>query len=88
MFEWDEKKNIANVEKHGVSFEEATKVFDDPDRMTLFDEGHSQIEDRYFCIGNVSGGVLTVRFVIRDTKIRIIGAGYWRGGKKRYEERH
>jgi len=87
MFEWDENKNKQNIEKHGVSFTDAKKVFDDPHRITLYDEGHSRTEDRYFCIGEVDGGILTVRFVIRNTSIRIIGAGYWRGGKKRYEEK-
>ena len=56
--------------------------------ITLFDEGHSQTEDRYYCIGNVDGGVLTVRLTIREATIRIIGAGYWRRGKKYYEERN
>jgi uncharacterized DUF497 family protein len=87
MFEWDENKNQFNIEKHGVSFDEAKKAFFDPERLTLFDEGHSLDEDRYFCIGKVNDGILTVRFVFRDSYIRIIGAGYWREGKKRYEER-
>ena len=86
MFEWDDDKNKKNIEKHGVSFETARLVFDDPARLTLFDEGHSQTEDRYYCIGKVNGGIMTVRFVLRDTTVRIIGAGYWRGGKKRYEK--
>jgi len=88
MFEWDENKNQLNIKKHGVSFDDAKKVFDDPARLTLFDEGHSQAEDRYFCIGKVNDGILTVRFVIRNGFIRIIGAGYWREGRKRYEERN
>jgi len=87
MFEWDNNKNQLNIDKHGVSFDVAKKVFDDPNRLTLLDEGHSQNEDRYFCIGKVNNGILTVRFVIRNSHIRIFGAGYWREGKKRYEER-
>ncbi|MCL2821232.1 MAG: BrnT family toxin [Oscillospiraceae bacterium] len=87
MFIWDNKKNKVNIDKHGVSFDEAERVFDDPDRITLFDEGHSQIEDRYYCIGKIENRIITVRFVIRDEYIRIIGAGYWRKGKKIYEER-
>jgi len=86
MFEWDESKNKQNTEKHGVSFEDALLVFNDHNRKTMFDGGHSLEEDRYFCIGNVNGGIMTVRFTIRDSKIRIIGAGYWRKGKKLYEE--
>ena len=87
MFEWDENKNKQNIEKHGVSFVDAKKVFDDPDRLTLFDEGHSQTESRYFCIGKVDDGILTIRFAIRESNIRIIGAGYWRKGKEMYEKR-
>jgi len=88
MFEWDDEKNRINIEKHGVSFDYAINVFNDPERITLFDEGHSQDEDRYHCIGKVDNGVLTVRFAVRDVKIRIIGAGFWRKGKKLYEERN
>ena len=88
MFEWDESKNKINIEKHGVSFDDAKRVFDDPNRLTLFDEGHSLTENRYFCVGKVDSGILTVRFVIRENIIRIIGAGYWRKGKERYENRY
>jgi len=88
MFEWDENKNKSNIKKHGVSFDDAKRVFDDPNRVTLFDEGHSHTEDRYSCVGYVDDGILTVRFTLRDTTIRIIGAGYWRKGKKYYEERN
>ena len=87
MFDWDENKNQQNIIKHGVSFEDATNVFFDPERLTLFDEGHSFSEDRYYCIGKVDENILTVRFVIRNGLIRIIGAGYWRKGKKRYEKK-
>jgi uncharacterized DUF497 family protein len=51
------------------------------------DDVHSNDENRYFCIGKAADGILTVRFVIRNDKIRIIGAGYWRKGKKHYENR-
>ena len=88
MFEWDENKNQKNIEKHGVSFADAKKAFDDPDRLTLFDEAHSQTENRFYCIGKVDGNILTVRFVVRENIIRIIGAGYWRKGKARYEKRY
>ncbi|MCL2699467.1 MAG: BrnT family toxin [Defluviitaleaceae bacterium] len=88
MFEWDEDKNLSNIEKHGVSFEIAKEVFSDPKRLTLLDEDHSQEENRYFCIGRANGEILTVRFVIRSNKIRIIGAGYWRKGRKIYDERN
>jgi uncharacterized protein len=50
------------------------------------DIGHSEAEPRYFCFGMVDGGVMTVRFTYRDDRIRIFGAGYWRKGKKIYED--
>ena len=41
---------------------------------------------RYYCLGRVGDRVLTVRFIIRGSNVRIIGAGYWREGKKIYEQ--
>ena len=87
MFDWDENKNQQNIAKHGVSFEDAKRVFDDPERLTYYDKQHSQDEDRFHCIGKVNGEIMTVRFVIRDDCIRIIGAGYWRKGKAIYENK-
>ena len=88
MFEWDEKKNKTNTEKHGVSFEDASQAFYDPCRLITCDRGHSQIEDRYFCVGKISGGIVTVRFALRGGTIRIIGAGFWRDGRNEYEQRN
>ena len=75
-----------NIQKHGVNFHMAARAFLDPDRKILTDSRHSQKEERYFCIGKVEGKILTVRFVYRDGKIRIIGAGYWRKGAYYYEK--
>ena len=61
-------------------------LFFDANRMILEDVKHSGSEKRYFCIGKTDEGVLTVRFTIRGQNIRIFGAGYWRQGKKLYEE--
>lgn len=86
-FEWDDSKNTANLTKHGLSFYEAQDVFFDKDRVILQDTKHSSAEKRYFCIGKTaSGGIITVRFTLRNDRIRIIGAGYWRKGKKIYEQ--
>ena len=87
MYEWDENKNQENIEKHGVSFEVAKEAFHDQNKIMLDDELHSIEEKRLFCIGETSQGILTVRFVIRDGKIRIFGAGRWREGRKKYENR-
>lgn len=85
-FEWDEKKNQENVKKHGIDFKVAQYAFIDPKRIIAEDLGHSQKEKRYYCFGRVKGGVLTVRFTYRNSKMRIIGAGFWRKGKSIYEK--
>ncbi|HEX4872624.1 MAG TPA: BrnT family toxin [Nevskiaceae bacterium] len=84
-FEWDPEKDEANVRKHRVSFAEAQFAFADPNRVLARDLDHSQDEDRYYCFGQVPGGILTVRFTYRADCIRIFGAGYWRKGKTIYE---
>ncbi len=85
-FEWDDAKNIQNQMKHHVSFEKAQLAFLDAERVIAEDLNHSWNEQRYFCMGLVEGAVLTVRFTYRDERIRIIGAGYWRKGRKIYEQ--
>jgi len=85
-FEWDDLKNIQNLEKHGVSFYEAQYAFADPQRVIIEDLDHGDDEERFFCFGRVKDGVMTVRFTVRKGRIRIIGAGYWRKGKKIYEQ--
>ena len=84
-FDWDPEKDAENQRKHGVSFGRAQYAFADPKRVIAKDASHSQTEDRYYCFGEVDGGVLTVRFTYRASVIRIIGAGYWRKGKATYE---
>ena len=85
-FEWDDDKNIENQRKHKVDFEIAQYAFFDSKRIVVEDLEHSKKEKRYFCIGKVEKGILTVRFTYRGRKIRIFGAGYWRRGKDRYEK--
>ena len=87
-FEWDENKNSTNKDKHNVSFERAQHAFEDSRRIIAEDLNHSSDEKRYFCFGAVDGGILTVRFTYRENIIRIFGAGYWRKGKKTYEQKN
>jgi uncharacterized protein len=87
-FEWDSDKNLMNQKKHGVSFSVAQHAFLDYNRVILEDREHSNDEKRYYCLGKITDGILTVRFTYRDNKIRIIGAGYWRKGKKIYERQN
>ena len=86
-FEWDFNKNKENIAKHGISFEDAQLAFSDSDRIIEKDVKHSTTgETRYFLYGNTGKGVATVRFAMRDGNIRIIGAGYWRQGRVKYEQ--
>ena len=87
-FEWDSQKDCINQSKHNVSFAEAQFAFMDPHRIIAVDGKHSTAEEtRYFCFGKVEDRVLTVRFTYRKGNIRIFGAGYWREGRKRYEQK-
>lgn len=85
-FEWDEDKNQENIAKHGVSFEEAQYAFDDPYSLIIEDEDHSEYEERWFCIGVIQTGIVTVRFTYRGNTIRIFGAGYWRKMRRLYQD--
>ena len=85
-FEWDYEKDLENQKKHGVSFEQAQYAFADVKRVIAEDIMHSSTEKRYFCFALVGEGILTVRFTVRGSVIRIFGAGYWRKGKKVYEK--
>lgn len=87
-FEWSEDKERENIAKHGVSFVKAQYAFGDPYRIIAPDKTHSSSEQRYYCIGKVNEGIITVRFTYRVNNIRIFGAGYWRKGKKIYEEKN
>jgi uncharacterized protein len=87
-FEWDSVKDAANQLAHGVSFGDAQLAFLDANRVIAKDTAHSRAEERFYCFGQVALGVLTVRFTYRERKIRIIGAGFWRRGRKIYETHH
>jgi uncharacterized protein len=86
LFDWDDEKDKENQHKHGVSFALAQRAFIDPYRVIVEDVNHSSEEDRFYCIGKVDEGIITVRFTYRNDIVRIIGAGYWRKGKKIYEK--
>ena len=72
-FEWDANKAELNLRKHGVTFEEATTVFDDPMFITVVDNEHSIDEERYITIGrSEQGRVLMIAHTDRGGRIRII----------------
>ena len=87
-FEWDLKKEEENIKKHGVFFSEAVDSFSDPNVLRLVDARRSENEERYYWLGQTkSGRVLTTWYTYRGAKIRIIGSGEWRKGRRLYHER-
>jgi uncharacterized DUF497 family protein len=85
-FVWDPRKERINIRKHRIDFTTAARAFADPKRKIFVDSRHSECEERYFCIGMVNKKIMTVRFTYRGGKIRIIGAGFWRRGRRYYEK--
>lgn len=89
-FEWDKRKNVANVKKHGVSFEEAQTVFYDPLAKVADDPEHSETEDRFIAVGHSSmQRQLLVVHCYREAvrTIRIISARkLTRTEKRQFEE--
>ena len=77
IFSWDENKNLINIKKHGISFEEAKIVFEDVDAILFDDPDHSNNEERFLIIGtSVSKGVCIIShcYYEKDNTIRIISA--------------
>ncbi|MBU7583744.1 MAG: BrnT family toxin [Nostoc sp. TH1S01] len=74
-FEWDENKATKNISKHGVAFEEAKTVFDDPLYVDFYDPDHSDYEERYLIVGqSKQRRLLIVSYTERGEIIRIISA--------------
>src|SRR6266545_6867183 len=87
-FEWDEVKAAANLEKHGISFDEAQTVFGDPHTMTIFDDLHSDSEDRFIDIGMAATGrILVVVYTETAERIRIISGRRATSKERRHYER-
>jgi hypothetical protein len=87
-FEWDPRKDAANLEKHGVSLEEAASVFGDPLGRIVSDPRHSHDEKRLVLLGlSNRQRLLAVMFTDRREIIRIISAQQvTRSERKNYAE--
>ena len=87
-FEWDAEKADANLQKHAVSFDEASSVFGDPLSLLMPDPDHSADEERYLVLGmSARQKLLLVAFAERPPSTRLISARRaTRGERKRYEE--
>ena len=76
-FEWDAEKASINIKKHGVSFEKARTVFEDPEALVIDDPDHSETEERFIILGfSIRARMLVVCHCLRDGDrvIRIISA--------------
>jgi uncharacterized protein len=73
-FEWDSEKAAANLQKHGVSFDDAAQVFHDPVGIEDLDDRFEYGEERIVATGLVQGVVLKVTCTMRDDVCRIISA--------------
>lgn len=87
-FEWDEEKNKANIENHGMSFEEILPMFDDPLFWEQYDSEHSKVDEtRYFGTAKINGFAVVVSSYTERERTRIISARISTPQEeKRYEE--
>ncbi len=76
-FEWGDTKNKVNIQRHGVSFEDAQTVFYDEYAIQFFDPDHSETEDRFLLLGTsfiLKTLVVCHCFSQEETTVRIISA--------------
>ena len=76
-FEWDARKAAINLRKHHVSFEDAARVFLDPNRIETYDGRDTHGEDRWKTVGMVDPALLAVVYTVRNQDgdvIRLISA--------------
>ena len=74
--EWDEAKNRQNHSKHGISFEQAQQLFrSNVEHLEIYDEEHSDSEERFLAVGPIPDGVVVIVWTERDEDtVRIISA--------------
>jgi len=82
-FQWDDAKAAANDAKHGVTFEAARDVFEDPFAIEQLDDRHNYGEERWTILGMAQDRLLLVAYTMRNGRIRIISAR----GAEPYEKR-
>lgn len=89
-FEWDESKDAANRRKHGIGFAEAIEVFERvDDALEIFDEQHSDHEDRFITIGPIRRGLVMVVWTERvEDVVRVISARFATPAERRLYRQH
>ena len=83
-FEWDDEKAASNVDKHGVTFEQARSVFYDPFAIEFLDDRKDYSEDRYILIGMTAANVIVVVYTERNDRNRIISARKAEANERRF----
>jgi uncharacterized DUF497 family protein len=73
-FQWDDRKAARNFARHGITFDAARDVFDDPFALDWIDEGQDEGEQRFATVGMVEGRLLFVAYAMRGDATRIISA--------------
>jgi uncharacterized DUF497 family protein len=73
-FQWDDAKAAFNFARHGVTFEAARGVFNNPFGLDWLDESENYREDRFVVIGMSEGRLLIVAYTMRGETIRIVSA--------------
>ena len=92
-FEWNAEKSISNLQKHGISFEEAKEVFDDPFHISKLDHRFDYFEERWITLGSTSKDkILVVANIFFDESgeeiIRIISARKANQKERMFYEQH
>lgn len=80
MYVWDERKRLANIEKHGLDFRDASLVYENQDKITVQAEHPSEPRLQNLALVEVAGVLLSLAYVVKDTTIRIIS--FRRAGRR------
>ena len=85
MFEFDENKSESNMQKHGIDFETAKKLWRDPNRLEI--PSRRVDEPRYVLIARLENNLWSAIFTFRENRIRIISVRKSRNNEKEIYER-
>jgi uncharacterized protein len=73
-FDWDPAKNASNSRKHGITFEEAQSVFEDPEKVGWLCSDPGDDEERFMVVGRLGWRIVSVVYAIRGNTLRLISA--------------
>ena len=73
-FDWDPAKNASNFRKHGITFEDAKAVFEDPAKLGWICSDPGDDEERFMVVGRLGWRIVSVVYAIRGNTLRLISA--------------